>query len=250
MTRWRVDLEYDGTPYAGWQVQPHMVTVQSEIERALAKFLGHSARISGAGRTDSGVHARQQVGSFETYEERNPNQVREGLNMFLPDAISVYEATIVPDSFHPRHTPHVKTYRYRILTSAARSPLRHQRCWHGGRTLHVDSMVMAAEHLVGTHDYSSFRASRCTAPNAVRTIETLQVRQVGDEVHVEVQGNGFLQHMVRIIAGSLVDVGEEREKPSWMVEVLAARDRRFAGRTLPAHGLELAAISYLEENTP
>jgi tRNA pseudouridine38-40 synthase len=250
VTRWRVDLEYDGTPYQGWQVQPDAVTVQGVAERALEKFLGHPARISSAGRTDSGVHAQQQVASFKTHRDRSPEQVLEGLNRWLPDAIVVREAVVVPDAFHPRHTPHVKMYRYRILTSVPRSPLRHQRCWHLGRPLKVHSMALAAETLVGTHDYSSFRASRCTAASAVRSVERIQVGQVGDEVHVEVQGNGFLQHMVRIFVGSLIDVGVERKKPSWIAEVLAARDRRLAGRTAPAHGLELVSVSYLEERRP
>ncbi len=245
-----MDLEYDGTPYAGWQIQPDTLTVQGEVERALEHFLGHAVRVSNAGRTDSGVHARQQVVSFVTDEERRPNQMREGLNTLLSDAIAVRAAAVVPDSFHPRRTPHVKMYRYRILTSASRSPLRHLRCWHVDRPLKVSSMAMAAQTLVGTHDYSSFRASSCTAPHAVRSIEALEVSQVGDEVHVEVQGKGFLQHMVRIFVGSLIDVGVERKKASWMEEVLAARDRRFAGRTAPAHGLELVSISYLDKSTP
>lgn len=241
-----MDVEYDGSSFAGWQVQVDTETVQGELERCLGVFLGHPATVSGAGRTDAGVHARQQVASFTTSESRTPGQVRDGLNSMLPEGIAVREAQVVPETFHPRHSPHVKTYRYRILTRQGRSPLRHQRCWHLGRGLDVERMVEGARYLVGTHDFSSFRASSCSAEVPVRTVQALRVEEVDDEVHIEIEGTGFLQYMVRIIAGSLVEVGLGRKPASWIGAVLDQKDRTLAGRTAPAGGLTLGSIEYRE----
>ena len=239
-----MDVEYEGTSFAGWQVQVDMQTIQGELERALEVFLGHPVTVSGAGRTDAGVHARQQVASFATSVERTAGQVRDGLNSMLPDGIAVLEAKVVPDDFHPRHSPHVKTYRYRILTREARSPLRHDRCWHLRRDLDVERMAEAGRLLVGTHDFSSFRASSCSAEVPIRTVQALRVLQVDQEVHIELEGTGFLQYMVRIIVGSLVEVGAGRKPVSWLRSVRDQRDRRLAGRTAPAAGLILRGIEY------
>jgi len=243
-TRWRLDLEYDGRSFAGWQLQPGQRTIQGELEAAVERLVGHPSRVHGAGRTDAGVHARQQVAVFDTTADRSERAVRDGLNAHLPPEIAVVAAARVDAQFHPRHAPHRKTYRYTWLVRPSRPVLRRGRCWHVRYPLDGEAMQRAMDPLVGTHDFSSFRAAGCSAPHAVRTLEAAQITREGDVMNLEVQGTGFLRHMVRILAGSVVRVGRGREEPVWLREVLAARDRRAAGETAPAEGLVLHAIAY------
>ncbi|MCB9688501.1 MAG: tRNA pseudouridine(38-40) synthase TruA [Alphaproteobacteria bacterium] len=244
MTRFRVDLEYDGAPYAGWQLQPNARTVQAEVEDALQRLLGHHARVYAAGRTDTGVHARQQVVVFDTDVSRTEKAVRDGLNAHLPSEVACVAARVVPDDFDPRRAPHTKTYRYAWLVRPSRSPLRRGRCWHVRRPLDVEAMASAVAHVAGTHDFSSFRAEGCTANHPVRTVEGASVRAVEDEVWLDIHGTGFLRHMVRILAGTLQVVGTGRKPPEWLAEVVAARRREAAGSTAPAEGLTLMRIAY------
>ena len=244
VTRWRVDVEYDGSGFAGWQLQPGQRTIQGELEAAIPKLVGHAARVHGAGRTDAGVHALQQVAMFETTTPRPARAIRDGLNAHLPHDVSVVAAAVAADDFHPRHSPHQKTYIYRWLTRPSRPVWWRGRCWHLRAELDVDAMQQAVDALVGTHDFSSFRAAGCSAPHAVRTLEGATVVRDGDLVQLQVVGTGFLRHMVRILSGSLVRVGRKRQPPEWLVGVLAARDRRAAGETAPPEGLLLASIRY------
>lgn len=242
--RWRITLEYDGAEFAGWQLQPGQPTIQGAVEQALEPLLGHCARVGAAGRTDAGVHAAMQVASFVTSTERTPTAIRNGLNARLPDAIACIDAERVPISFDPRHAPHTKTYRYTWVVGATRRPLRRGRAWRVPEPLDVDAMAEAARCLLGTHDFTSFRASGCTARHAVRTVQDAIVTRASDEVHLRMLGTGFLRHMVRNVAGSLYDVGRGRWSPDWLAEVLAAKDRGRAGRTAPARGLLLEHIDY------
>jgi len=244
LARWRIDVEYDGSRFAGWQLQPGQATVQGALEEALAQLVGHPARVHGAGRTDAGVHALQQVAMFDTDVERNQRAVRDGLNAFLPDDVAVTHARVAQPGFHPRHSPHRKTYRYTWLVRPARPAWLRGRCWHVRHELDADRMHEAVGALVGTHDFSSLRAAGCSARHAVRTLEGASVRAEGEQVVLRVHGTGFLRHMVRILAGSLVQVGRGRQPPSWLAEVVAARDRRRAGQTAPPGGLVLERIDY------
>jgi len=182
--RWRLDLEYDGRPFAGWQIQDGTPTVQGHLEDALHAVLGERVRVSAAGRTDSGVSARQQVASVLTQVERTAKSMRDGTNQHLPPEISVIHAGLVPLEFDPRRTPHSKRYVYTWLCRPSRSPL--SRAWHVRHNLDVQAMSRAAQVLCGTHDFSSFRAARCSATTTVRTLESIAVCQEGDRVRLVV----------------------------------------------------------------
>lgn len=243
-TRWRIDLEYDGSAFVGWQLQPRGRTVQGVVEEALARILGHPVRVQAAGRTDTGVHAEQQVVAFNTPVQRDARAMVRGLNGNLPEDVACLAAEQVPLAFDPRRAPHTKRYRYRWLDRDVRSPLRRHRAWHVTRPLDAERMHEAVQALVGQHDFTTFRATGCSAAHPIRTLERAAVERIGDEVHLIVEGTGFLRHMIRIVAGSLTEIGQGRRPPGWMGDILAARDRRQAARTAPAHGLTLDWIRY------
>ncbi len=242
--RWRLDIEYDGTDFSGWQIQPGERTIQGELERALAEICIHPVRVSAAGRTDAGVHALQQVTSFVTEVERTPKAIVCGLNRNLPDDVAATSAQIVPDVFDPRRNPHEKTYRYRWLDRGERSPLRRKFVWRLRREVDVDGMNAAAASLLGEHDFTSFRAAGCSATHPIRTLDAIRVERRDDEVVLEVEGRAFLRHMVRNIAGTLYEVGRGKFGADHLARVLAARDRSRAGATAPPQGLVLASIRY------
>lgn len=244
--RWRLVLEYDGSGFAGWQLQPGQPTVQGAVEAVLEGLLGHPVRIHAAGRTDTGVHAAMQVVVFDSAARRDAKAIRDGLNARLPETVACVSADEVAPDFDPRHRPHEKTYRYTWLCRPGRSPLRRGRVWHVRRGLQVPPMQQAVVAIVGTHDFTSFRASGCTATHPIRTVRAATVRAAGDEVHLTVHGTGFLRHMVRILAGTLHEIGRGNRPPEWLAEVLAARDRTRAGQTAPAEGLLLERIDYLD----
>ncbi len=238
-TRWRLVVEYDGAELVGWQVQPEGRSVQALLEAAAAAVVGHPVHVAGAGRTDAGVHALGAVAAFDTAVSRSARAVRDGLNAHLPDDVAVVDAVEAPPDFDPRRWIRHKRYRYTFLDRRARSPLRRGRAWHVRARLDEAAMAAAVAALVGEHDFSSFRAAGCAAAHPVRWVQDARVSRDGAEVHLDVVGHGFLRHMVRIIAGTLVEVGLGRQAPGWMAEVLASRSRSAAGRTAPAHGLTL-----------
>jgi tRNA pseudouridine38-40 synthase len=244
MTRWRLDLEYDGTAFAGWQIQPDAPSIQGALEDAVARLFGTTARVCASGRTDAGVHAEHQVASFVHDVERSEKAVRDGLNAFLPPSIAVLEASRVDDGFDPRRQVKTKTYRYQWLARPARSPLREGRVWHVRSPIDVDAMHASVQHLAGTWDFTSFRAQGCQADHAVRTIPRWSVGREGPLVCLRVDGHGFLRHMIRIVAGTVLEVGQGKRAPEEMVAVREARDRRAAGRTAPAAGLTLERVRY------
>jgi tRNA pseudouridine38-40 synthase len=242
--RVRLVLEYDGTDFAGYQLQPGNPSIQGAVEEALAVALRHPVRLAVAGRTDSGVHARMQVCAFETDRDMPADRLRAALNGLLPASIGCIEVAEAPPGFDPRRAPHRKQYVYRWLDRPGRSPLRARTVWHVARRLDDRAMALGASHLVGQHDFTSFRAAGCAAKTPVRTIPRVEVVRLEDEVHLITEGTGYLRHMVRIVAGTLLDVGRGVRPPEWVAEVLAARDRAVAGKTAPAKGLTLEWIRY------
>ncbi len=222
--------------------------MQGALESAVEAVFQTRVRVHGAGRTDSGVSARQQVACFNNPVERPAKAVVHGLNRFLPDDVVVLAARQVPTAFHPRHSPHHKVYCYSWLVRPARPVLERGRCWHARGELDVDAMHEAVAVLEGTHDMSSFRATGCSSSHAVRTIMQASVRSRGPRVELRLVGTGFLRHQVRIVAGTLMDVGQGKRPVEHLAKVLAAQDRHAAGRTAPAEGLILEEIVY--ENEP
>ncbi len=244
--RWKLVLEYDGATFAGWQLQPRQRTVQGVLEDALARLFGEAIRVHPSGRTDAGVHATGQVVHFDATTPRTPEQVRAALNALLPDDVAVRSAALAPADFDARRWAVRKRYRYRWLDHPSRSPLRRGVAWHVRGPLDAAAMHEAAQVLLGRHDFTSFRATGCTAAHPIRVVLSATVSRDGDEVRLDVEGHGFLRHMVRIIAGTLTPIGQGRKPPSWMREVRDARDRAAAGRTAPAHGLLLVGVEHAD----
>jgi tRNA pseudouridine38-40 synthase len=244
--RWKLVVEYDGTEFVGWSRQPGQRTIQGCIEETLTQLFQHPIQVAGSGRTDAGVHALGQVAGFTAPKKRDPESIRLGLNGLLPHDISVVSVQRVGLDFEPRFWSRSKRYRYTWLVRSTRSPLQRRQVWHVFRPLDVEMMQLAGQHLVGKHDFSSFRAQGCQGKHAVRRIEALSVTTTGDNVHLDVHGHGFLRHMVRIVAGTLYEVGIGRQPSSWVTDVLQAKDRTRSGRTAPARGLCLMEVVYGE----
>lgn len=244
MRRIRLTLQYDGAAYAGWQVQPARATVQGTLEAALARICGGPVRVTGAGRTDAGVHALGQVAHFDTGLPHADGVWVRALNSHLPRDIAVREAREVAEAFHARHGAAGKHYRYRVLNRPVRCPFRRGYTWFVPVRLDVEAMERAARCLVGSHDFSSFRASGCGAKSPVRRLDRIRVARDGDEVVFDLEGTGFLKQMARNIVGTLVEVGRGRREPDWTARVLAAGDRRAAGETAAAWGLVLVRVAY------
>ncbi|MCK6507007.1 tRNA pseudouridine(38-40) synthase TruA [Myxococcota bacterium] len=242
MQTWRLDLSWDGRGYLGWQRQPQGPTVQQAVEEALARVLAEPARVDASGRTDAGVHALHQVAAFRTAVVRTPRGLVGGLNHHLPRDIACLDAQVAPEGFDPRRWTRGKLYRYRVLVRRPRCPFRQGLTWHLGQALDVDAMARAAAAFPGTHDFSSFQAQGCSAEHPVRRLASARVLRHEDEVWLELEGHGFLRHQVRIMAGTLVEVGLGRQPEGWPAQVLAARDRTRAGPTLPAEGLWLVRV--------
>ena len=245
MPTYRLVLEYIGTRYAGWQVQPTAKTVQGELLSRLRRLFDEPGLlVAGAARTDAGVHARGQVASFVSAREWEPRRLRRALNGNLPEDIAVRSVEIVPDGFHARRSAIGRVYRYQILTGEVLTPFLAPFVHHFRPPLDSAAMQRAALHLQGEHDFSAFRAAADVSATTVKTLERSEVTTEGSLIAYTVQGTSFLQHMVRAIAGSLVDVGRGHRPPEWIAEVLRSRDRRAAGPTAPARGLFLERVLY------
>ena len=241
----RLVVEYDGSQLHGWQRQDNAPTVQQHLEEALAKLLTHETQVVGASRTDAGVHARGQVASFRTEREIPVHGIRRGLNSLLPDMIAVRDAAEVAEEFHPRFSATGKHYRYSILTRNERSPRLRDRAWHHPEPLDVVAMQQAARALIGEHDFSAFRSAGCAAKTTVRRVDVIALTRAQPSVlEVDIRGNAFLRQMVRIIVGTLAEVGTGKRAPAQVAEILASKDRTQAGITAPGHGLELIEVRY------
>ncbi|MGK5511640.1 tRNA pseudouridine(38-40) synthase TruA [Brevibacillus formosus] len=244
MKRLRCVLAYDGTDFSGFQVQPDQVTVQGEIEAALNRITGEDIQVFGSGRTDAGVHARGQVIHFDTSSNIPMDKWRFVLNNQLPDSIVIRTVEEVDASFHARFDVQVKEYRYCIDNNPVADVFRHRYADHVRFPLDVDAMQQAAHYLVGEHDFTSFCSAKTFVEDKVRTVYGLTVEKIGDEVWVTCRGNGFLYNMVRIIVGTLVEVGQGKRSPAELREILAACDRERAGKTAPAKGLTMWEVVY------
>jgi tRNA pseudouridine38-40 synthase len=240
----RLVVEYDGTGLHGWQRQANGATVQQHLEAALAQLLSHPAPVVGASRTDAGVHARGQVASFRTERPIPLHGIRRGLNSMLPPQIAIRDAAEVGEDFHPRFSATGKHYRYTLLARADRSPRWRDRAWHHSDPLELDAMRAGASHLIGHHDFAAFRAAGCSAKTTLRRVDSIAIAREGDLVRIDVRGNAFLRNMVRIIVGTLSEVGTGYRTASQVAEILALGDRTKGGITAPAHGLELIAVDY------
>ena len=246
MPRIRLTLEYDGTDFVGWQRQPNGRSVQEVLEAALAELLGGPVIAAAAGRTDAGVHALGQVVAFDAPRPLPSKAYVRGLSSLLPADVAVVAAEEAPDGFDPRRWATGKRYRYHVSRRASRAPLLRRTHWEVFTPLDVQAMRASAPALLGTHDFSSFRAADCEAPHPRRTLRELGLHEEGEVLRIELEGTAFLRHMVRNVVGSLVEVGRGKHPPGWVAEVLAAKDRTLAGPTAPAHGLTLVSVSYGE----
>lgn len=237
-------VEYDGTNYAGWQVQPNGLAIQQVMEEALARIIGTPVRLHSSGRTDAGVHARGMVAAFRTDRQIPLRAFSDGLNSLLPPDIAVKDAAEMPPEFHPRFDATGKRYRYTICNGARRSPLARLYAWHLRGELDVEAMRQGARHFVGEHDFAAFRTAGCAAKTTVRRIDAVELARDGDFVRIDVTGSGFLRNMVRIMTGTLVEVGQGRVAPTIVAEILAGTGGVSPGATAPPHGLCLMEVFY------
>jgi len=240
-------IEYCGTQYFGWQRQGIPNSIQEIVEIALSKIADQQIKICCAGRTDTGVHAQLQVVHFETAVKRKMFSWVVGTNVNLPDDISILWAKEVDDDFHARFSAITRTYRYIILNRRPRPGLQHGKVTWECQHLDEERMQLAAESLIGEHDFTSFRAVACQANSPVREVRNLDISRVDDHVVLEIKANAFLHHMVRNIAGVLIEIGTGQADVSWAAEVLAAKDRTKAAKTVAPDGLYLAMIQYPEK---
>jgi len=244
MGRIALGLEYDGTQFAGWQVQPKQRTVQGCLTDAISFVANHPVKTVAAGRTDSGVHALQQVVHFDTDAKRDQRNWILGLNTHLPKDVNVVWAQSVDDDFSARFSAQSRSYRYLILNRVSRSAIRHNKMWWYFQSLDIKLMQAGADLLVGHHDFSAFRAKECQAHNPVKTMEYITISKQGDCIAIDVKAQSFLHHMVRNIVGVLVPIGEGRKPVSWALEVLESRDRAQGGITSPPEGLYFVNADY------
>lgn len=239
-----LQIEYDGTEYAGWQVQPNGLTVQEVVESALAQLLGHKVRIHSSGRTDAGVHARGMMAHFQTDANFPLKAFREGVNTFLPQDVVIRSAEEKENDFHARYAAKGKWYRYTVYQNAIRSPLFARTAWHLRNALDIEKMQSAARDLVGEHDFHAFRSSSCVARTTTREIYQVEIVSEGDFVYLDFRGSGFLKNMVRMLVGTLVEVGQGRRPVDDVKKLLEADNELSCGATAPAHGLCLQEVWY------
>ena len=243
--RFKITVEYDGGPFVGWQRQPNGPSVQQALEEAIEGFSGETPFVQGAGRTDSGVHALAQVAHFDLEKEITPDALQGALNHHLKgQPVSVLSVEAVGEDFHARFSATGRAYLYRILNRRAEPALDQGRVWWVPIALDAKAMNQAAQHLVGHHDFSSFRAAECQASSPVKTLDRLEVSRRGDEIEVIAEARSFLHHQVRNIVGTLSLVGKGTWRPERIQAVLEAKDRKAAGATAPPEGLYLTRVTY------
>lgn len=243
MRNLKLTIQYDGTKYCGWQKQPNSSGIQGTIEYAIYEITKEKVNIIGSGRTDAGVHALGQVANFKTNSNIPAARIPDALNAKLPKDISIIDCQEVSDDFHSRYSATGKIYRYLIYNKPYRSPLYKDISYHVRYDLDIEEMRVEAQSLLGTHEFKGFMSSGSSVKDTVRTIHNISIEESGDLIALEVEGNGFLYNMVRIIVGTLVDIGRGRiDKP--LEEIIASQDRGEAGHTAPAHGLFLKKVHY------
>ncbi len=251
----RLLIQYDGTDYSGWQVQPEGTTIQGILQEKIRRITGEDAKLIAAGRTDAGVHALGQVASFRTSTKLAPEVIKRALNAVLPDAVRITDACDAAGGFHPRYDARSKIYFYMIAVDRTVSPFLHRYIWRVPHRLDQGRMRCALPFFKGTHDFSSFRASDCGAKSTVRTVSGISLESTdtlpfmgaalnGSFIRISIEADAFLRHMVRNIVGTIVEAGKGKISPDDMEKILASRDRRRAGPTAPAQGLFLEKVNY------
>jgi len=247
MPRYKLIIEYDGTPFAGWQMQANLPTVQSVLADAVERMTGARVQVAGAGRTDAGVHATGQVAHIDLEKDWRTDTLRDGLTAHLrPHPVAILAVERVSEAFDARFSAVKRHYLYRLVNRRADLTLERDRAWRIPQPLDAEAMHIAAQRLLGKHDFSTFRAAECQAASPLKTLDQLDVTRVGDEIRIVTSARSFLHHQVRSMAGSLVRVGEGRWSADDLAAVLAARDRARCGPMAPAAGLYLTKVSYPE----
>lgn len=245
MTRWRLTVEYDGRPFMGWQRQEHGPSVQQTLEEALRRMTGEQSAFIAAGRTDAGVHALAMTAHVDVERELTPHRLREGLNALVrPHPVSVLEVEQVPDDWHARFSCVGRRYLYRILSRRAPPALDGGRVWHIPVPLDAEAMEEGAAHLIGRHDFTTFRSAQCQSDSPVKTLDRLQVTRAGDEIHVTAAARSFLHHQVRSMVGCLAMVGRGQWQPNDIRKALEARERAALGFNAPPQGLYFVEAIY------
>jgi tRNA pseudouridine38-40 synthase len=245
MPRYRLTLEYDGGPFVGWQRQDNGPSVQGAVEDAIEKLSGERVTVTGAGRTDAGVHALGQVAHFDLEKSFEPGKVRDALNYYLrPNPVVVLESAVADSEFHARFSATARHYLFRILNRRSPPALQEGRVWHISPRLDTEAMHAAAQFLIGQHDFTTFRAAECQAQSPVKTLDRLDVSRRADEIHIEASARSFLHHQIRSFAGTLKLVGEGKWTPGDVADALAAKDRARCGPVSPPDGLYLVRVDY------
>lgn len=245
MPRYRITIEYDGTPFIGWQRQAEGVSIQGALETAIRNFSGEAPGVRGAGRTDAGVHALGQVAHFDLEKSWEPGRIRDAMNFHLrPNPIAVLSASRVSDTFDARFSAVKRHYEYRILTRRSPPILQRNRVWWTMRDLDASAMHEAAQVLTGKHDFTTFRAAQCQAQSPVKTLDVFDISRQGEEIVCRVSARSFLHHQVRSMVGSLKLVGEGKWSRADLAAALAAADREACGPVSPAAGLYLVRVDY------
>mgnify|MGYP004480613281 CR=1 FL=1 len=245
MHNYKMILQYEGTRYQGWQRQESTEnTVQGKLELLLTRMCGQKVEIQGSGRTDAGVHARGQVANAHLETRMTPEEIRDYMNRYLPEDIGVLSVEMVPDRFHSRLLAKGKTYCYQVINSGIPHVFDRRYAYVYKEKLDVGAMRRAAEQLTGAHDFAAFTSAKKSKKSTVRTIDSITIEQEGDILRFLFSGDGFLFHMVRILMGTLLEVGEGKRRPEEMAGILAGRDRSLAGPLVPAVGLTLMEVRY------
>jgi tRNA pseudouridine38-40 synthase len=245
MPRYKLTIEYDGAPFAGWQIQPEQLTVQGLLTAAIEALSGDKILVQGAGRTDAGVHARAQVAHADLAKDWDTDTIRDALNAHLrPHPIAILGAELVADDFNARTSAVKRHYLYRIINRRADLTLDAGRAWRVPRPLDSDAMHKSAQHLIGKHDFTTFRSTECQAKSPVKTLDVLNVDRNAEEVTVTAVARSFLHNQVRSMVGSLVAVGEGKWRADDLGKALAARDRKACGPVAPPDGLYLIQVDY------
>ena len=245
MPRYKLLIEYDGTPFAGWQIQANGPTVQGALTDAIAALCGEKVHVQGAGRTDAGVHALGQVAHVDLAREFDPDTVRDALNAHLrPHPVAVLSAEIAAPDFDARFSARQRRYLYRIVNRRADLAIDRQRAWRVPRPLDAGAMHVAAQQLVGRHDFTTFRAAECQAKSPIKTLDVLDVERAGEEIRVHALARSFLHHQVRSMVGSLALVGEGKWSAADLAHALAVMDRAACGPVAPPDGLYLVSVEY------
>jgi tRNA pseudouridine38-40 synthase len=240
----KITIEYDGTRYYGWQKQPNVITIQEEIEKALERITGEEIKITGAGRTDRGVHAKGQVANFYTESKIPGERFKFALNSVLPEDITIIDSIDVSNNFNARYDAKGKEYRYIVYNSKIRSSLLRNYAYHVSYNINIEKIIEASKYFIGTHDFKGFMSSGSSVKDTIRTIYSFDINSIGPKIEFAFVGNGFLYNMVRIIVGTLIEVGSNNIRVNDIPEIIASKDRNKAGHTALPQGLYLEKVFY------